>query len=48
MTARWLSTALQNIEEIAEYIAIDNPARAMSFLQEIREKTKMLENFPNI
>lgn len=48
MTVKWLSIALENIEEIAEYIGWDSPDRAASFIREIREKTKVLENFPNI
>ncbi len=48
MTVKWLSIALENIEEIAKYITLDNPKKAMSFVQEIREKTKVLDNFPAI
>jgi plasmid stabilization system protein ParE len=39
--------AEQDLEEIAEYIAIDNPYRALSFIEEIQSTAlKVLSEFP--
>jgi toxin ParE1/3/4 len=35
-----------DLEAIADYIAADNPARAQSFLRELRERCQLLGNFP--
>lgn len=48
MTVRWSKTALSNLAGIVEYIERDNFERAKSFAQEIREKTKVLEEFPGM
>lgn len=48
MAVKWLKTALRNLEGIANYIALDNPERASIFVQEIREKTIVLHNFPSV
>jgi len=45
---RWTRTALNNLEAIAAYIALDNPGRALSFIGEIKDKTQMLARFPAI
>jgi len=45
---RWTRTALENLEAIATYIARDNPARAGSFVGEIKDKTEVLARFPAI
>ena len=42
----WTEPALQELEAIAEYIALDNPAAASHLVQEIFDKTERLENFP--
>lgn len=41
----WTETALQELDAIAEYIALDNPAAAISLVQEVFDKTERLENF---
>jgi toxin ParE1/3/4 len=38
--------AIVDLEAIASYIATDNPARAASFVREIRERCRMLGEFP--
>lgn len=48
MEIKWTKTALGNLGLIADYIAQDNPARARTFIQEIRDKTTTLAEFPNI
>lgn len=35
-----------DLEEIADYIAVDNPARAVSFVQEIRDRCRKISNAP--
>jgi len=41
----WTETALQELDAIAEYIALDNPAAAISLVQQVFDKTERLENF---
>jgi toxin ParE1/3/4 len=38
--------AVRDLEAIADYIAADNPTRAPSFVQEIRERCRLLGDFP--
>ena len=38
--------AENDLESIADYIAIDNPVRAISFVQEIRERCNKIINAP--
>ncbi|SNB56305.1 Plasmid stabilization system protein ParE [Marinobacter sp. es.042] len=42
----WTEPALQQLNAIAEYIALDNPAAASRLVQEVFDKTERLENFP--
>lgn len=39
---RWTRRALRRLEEIATYIAQDNPARATTFVSELRDKVTHL------
>lgn len=39
-------SAERNLEEIGDYIANDNPLRAVSFIEELRSVCKGLEAFP--
>ena len=48
MAVKWLKVALENMATIADYIAQDKPDRATSFVQEIREKTLVLADFPSV
>jgi toxin ParE1/3/4 len=38
--------AVRDLEEIADYIAVDNPTWARTFVGEIRERCRLLANFP--
>ncbi len=38
--------AVRDLEAIADYIAADNPTRAQSFVQELRERCRLLGDFP--
>lgn len=42
----WTDPALQELNAIAEYIALDNPAAASRLVEEIFDKTDRLEDFP--
>jgi toxin ParE1/3/4 len=43
----WTEPALIDLNEIAEYIALDKPTAASSLVQKIFTKTERLEDFPN-
>ena len=42
----WSEPALQELDAIAEYIALDNPAAASDLVQQVFDKTARLEDFP--
>jgi len=42
----WTEPALQGIDSIAEYIALDNGVAARVLVEEVFDKTRRLENFP--
>lgn len=42
----WTEPALQGLDAIAEYIALDNPAAASNLVQEIFDTVERLEDFP--
>ena len=42
----WTEPALQELDAIAEYIAMDNPAAASHLVQKVLDKTERLEDFP--
>lgn len=42
----WSEPALQELDAIAEYIALDNPAAASQLVSTVFEKTERLEDFP--
>ena len=48
MGVNWSKRSLASLKEIADYIAQDNPARARSFVQEIRQRANLLAQFPNL
>jgi toxin ParE1/3/4 len=48
MRIKWLSIALNDIDEIATYISQDNISAAYKTIQIIWEKTKLLEQNQNI
>lgn len=42
----WTEPALHELDAIAEYIALDNPAAASDLVQQVFDKTARLEDFP--
>jgi len=42
----WSPLAIDRISEIAEYIALDNPAAAEKWVDDIFNSVKRLKNFP--
>ena len=42
----WAEPALQELDVIAEYIALDNPAAASQLVKTVFDKTSRLKNFP--
>lgn len=48
MAVKWLQSALDSLASIADYIARDNPERAVIFVQEVRHKTDLLADFPSV
>jgi toxin ParE1/3/4 len=42
----WTEPALQELDSIAEYIALDNVVAASTLVEKVFEKTERLENFP--
>lgn len=42
----WTEPALQELDAIAEYIALDNPAAASYLVQDVFDKIERLEDFP--
>lgn len=42
----WTEPALQELDAIAEYIALDNPAAAGRLVAEVFDKTQRLDVFP--
>lgn len=41
---RWTNRALGRLDEIADYIAKDNPERAKTFVIELRDKVSILQS----
>jgi plasmid stabilization system protein ParE len=46
MLCTFSPVAESDLEEIGDYIARDNPRRALSFIQEIRERCQKITDFP--
>jgi toxin ParE1/3/4 len=46
MIVEFSDEAERDLEEIGDYIAIDNPARAVSFVRDLREKCLGLADLP--
>ncbi|MGD3145032.1 type II toxin-antitoxin system RelE/ParE family toxin [Xanthomonas oryzae] len=44
----WTQFAVEDLDEVIDYIALDNPARAYDFAAEIYDKTLMLEQHPEL
>jgi toxin ParE1/3/4 len=47
MKVELTSLAVADLEQIGDRIALRNPARAVSFIQELREKASKLGDFPH-
>lgn len=43
----WTVPALDQLDEIAEYIAVDNPVAASALVAKVFKKVDRLEQFPN-
>jgi plasmid stabilization system protein ParE len=48
MHVHFTDEAEADLEDIADYIAIDNPKRAVSFAEELRERAILLGNSPRV
>lgn len=44
----WTEAALSDLNDIAEYIALDNPKAAQKLVQRIFERVEDLEQFPEV
>ena len=42
----WTEPALSDLEAVADYIALDNPAAATRFVKRVFERVERLEQFP--
>lgn len=47
MILEFSSEAENDLEQIADYIAVDNPRRALSFVRELRSRCEDLVDSPN-
>jgi len=48
MSTKWTKTALRSADEIASYIAKDNPTRASSFVIELQDAVTKLQLHPGM
>ncbi len=48
MSLKWTRAALHSVDEIAAYIARDNPALATSFAIGLKENIARLQSFPGM
>jgi toxin ParE1/3/4 len=48
MALRWTKTALGSVDEIAEFIAKDNPSCATSFVLELKDAVTRLQVHPGM
>ncbi len=48
MLIKWTNTALASVDEIAGYIAKDNPTRATTFVRELQDAVTKLQDHPGI
>ena len=44
----WAEPALQDLEQIADYIALDKPKAAKDLVRTVFEKVELLETFPDM
>jgi toxin ParE1/3/4 len=48
MEIKWLRIALNDLDDIAEYISKDNPNAARNLFKLLWDQTQILKNHPNI
>lgn len=48
MALKWTKTALRSVDEIAGFIAKDNPTRATSFVRELKDAVTKLQVHPGM
>ena len=48
MPIKWAKSALRSVDEIAGYIAKDNPTRAISFVMELQDAVSKLQVHPGM
>jgi len=48
MLIKWTKTALASVDEIADFIAKDNPTRATSFMLELQAAVAQLQAHPGM
>ena len=48
MEIKYLEDALNDLDQILEFIAKDSPARAVSFIEKIKSKIELLMTFPGL
>ena len=48
MALKWTKTALRSLDDIAGFIAKDNPTRATSFVLELKEAVTKLQAHPGM
>lgn len=48
MALKWTRTALRSVDDIADFIAQDNPARATSFVRELKDAVTKLQVHPGM
>jgi toxin ParE1/3/4 len=44
----WSEPALQDLEQIADYIALDNPSAARRLIHQVFAKAELLQSFPEM
>ena len=48
MAVKWTRTALRSVDEIAGFIAMDNPSRATRFVLELKDAVNKLQVHPGM
>ncbi len=48
MALKWTKTALRSVDDIASFIAQDNPTRATSFVRELKDAVTKLQVHPGM
>ena len=48
MSVKWTKTAIESVDEIAGFIAKDNPTRATSFVLELQAAVNKLQTHPGM